>query len=194
MSYRAQPIKYKTDNNKLSTTAMALEKIYTDLSWPPGTPGLASSLRSKGKSRTDLWQLAANTALEIEIAKANWGCTHPATYQQLVVALEGMKKCHWKLQEPVPFLYGRADCVRDKAKATTDYPYYYQQRESLQSFRPRRLGSEGSKEGLRYASKAVHCPDGCPRIATNQAQQTITDPVSLCWQPIHIQQLLQNSR
>ena len=30
VSYRAQPIKYKTDNNKLSTTAMALEKIYTD--------------------------------------------------------------------------------------------------------------------------------------------------------------------
>ena len=28
-SYRAMPIKYKMDNNKLSTTVMALELIYT---------------------------------------------------------------------------------------------------------------------------------------------------------------------
>jgi len=130
VSYRAQPIKYKTDNNKLSTTAMALEKIYTDPSWPPGTPKLASSLRSTGKSRADLWQLAANTALEIEMARANWGCTHPATYQQFVVALEGKEKCLWKLQEPVPFQYGRADCVRDMTKATTDYPYEATNKES----------------------------------------------------------------
>ena len=67
-SYRAQPIKYKTDNNKLSTTAMALELIYTDPAWPPGARELSSSLQKTGKSRADLWQLAANTGLEIEIA------------------------------------------------------------------------------------------------------------------------------
>ena len=83
-SYRAMPIKYKTDNNKLSTTAMALEMIYTDPTWPPGPRKLTSSLRSTGKSRADLWQLAANTGLEIEIAKANYGCSHKVSYQQMV--------------------------------------------------------------------------------------------------------------
>ena len=129
-SYRAEPIKYKTNNNKLSTTAMALEMIYTDPSWPPGTTKMASSLRSTGKSRADLWQLAANTALEIEITKANYGCSHPASYQQMVAALEGKEKCLWKLQQPVPFKYGRADCVRDTSKAATEFPFEATNKES----------------------------------------------------------------
>merc|ERR1712055_108600 len=130
VSYRAQPIKYKTDNNKLSTTAMALEKIYTDPSWPPGSPMLATSLRSTGKSRADLWQLAANTALEIEMVKANWGCSNPSTYQLMVAAIEGKEKCLWKLQQPVPFQYGRVDCVKNKSKAATDFPFEATNKES----------------------------------------------------------------
>ena len=99
-SYRAMPIKYKTDNNKLSTTVMSLELIYTDPTWPPGGPkSLPSSLFETGKSRADLWQLAANTALEIEIAKAKYGCS----FQQMVVDLERKEKYLWKLQESVPF-------------------------------------------------------------------------------------------
>merc|ERR1712156_660442 len=130
VSYRAQPIKYKTDNNKLSTTAMALEKIYTDPSWPPGTPRLASSLQSTGKSRADLWQLAANTGLEIEMTKANYACSHKVSYQQMVVALEGKEKCLWKLEQPVPFQYGRADCVRNPSEGTTDLPFEATNKES----------------------------------------------------------------
>ena len=129
-SYRAQQIKYKTDNNKLSTTAMALELIYTDPTWPPGARELSLSLQNTGKSRADLWQLAANTGLEIEIAKANHGCTHKVSYQQMVVALEGKEKCLWKLQQPVPFQYGRADCVRDSHAATTDFPFEATNKES----------------------------------------------------------------
>merc|ERR1719209_2197485 len=129
-SYRAMPIKYKTDNNKLSTTAMALEMIYTKPSWPPGTPELTSSLRSTGKSRADLWQLAANTALEIEMVKANWGCSNPSTYQLMVAAIEGKEKCLWKLQQPVPFQYGRVDCVKDESKAATDFPFEATNQES----------------------------------------------------------------
>ena len=129
-SYRAMPIKYKTDNNKLSTTAMALEMIYTDPTWPPGPRELSSSLRSTGKSRADLWQLAANTGLEIEIAKANYGCSHKVSYQQMVVALEGKEKCLWRLQQPVPFQYGRADCIRDLSAATTDFPFEATNKES----------------------------------------------------------------
>ena len=129
-SYRAQPIKYKTDNNKLSTMAMALEWIYTDPTWPPGASKLSSSLQNTGKSRADLWQLAANTGLEIEIAKANYGCSHKVSYQQMVVALEGKEKCLWKLQQPVPFQYGRTDCVRDASAAMTDFLFEATNKES----------------------------------------------------------------
>ena len=122
-SYRAMPIKYKTDNNKLSTTAMALELIYIDPSWPPGAPTLSTSLFKTGKSRADLWQLAANTGLEIEIAKANYGCSHKVSYQQMVTVIEGEEKCLWKLQKPVPFQYGRADCVRDESLGQTKFPF-----------------------------------------------------------------------
>ena len=54
-SYRANPIQFTTDNNKLSTTVYALEWIYVDPRWPPGTPELSESLWSTGKSRADLW-------------------------------------------------------------------------------------------------------------------------------------------
>ena len=118
-SYRANPIQFTTDNNKLSTTVYALEWIYVDPSWPPGTPELPESLWSTGKSRADLWQLAANTALEIEMARANYGCSHKVSYQQMVTALEGKDNCLWKLHKPLPFQYGRADCVRENANPET---------------------------------------------------------------------------
>ena len=122
-SFRAEPIQYTTDNNKLSTTVYALEWIYVDPSWPPGTPELPESLLSTGKSRADLWQLAANTALEIEMARANYGCSHKVSFQQMVTALEGKENCLWRLEKPVPFQYGRADCVRKEEDATTDFPF-----------------------------------------------------------------------
>jgi len=122
-SYRALPVPYLADNNKLSTTVMALEWIYVDPTWPPGAPELAESLGMTGKSRADLWQLAANTALELEIAKANYGCSNKVSYQQQVVALEGHEKCLIRLHKPLPFQYGRVDCVKDPAEAKTDYPF-----------------------------------------------------------------------
>ena len=39
-------------------------------------PALAVSLRESGKSRADLWQYAANIALETEIERANFGCDY----------------------------------------------------------------------------------------------------------------------
>ena len=122
-SYRSEPVQHKTDNNKLSTTVMALQWIYMDPTWPPGAKNLSSSLWSTGKSRADLWQLAANTALEVEIARANYGCSNKASYQQMVLALEGMDKCLWKLHKPIPFQYGRADCVNNHEQAQTGCPF-----------------------------------------------------------------------
>jgi hypothetical protein len=60
---------------------------------------------SAGKSRADLWQLAANTALEVKMANANYNCRHEVSFQQFVVALEGQESCLWRLHKPVPFQY-----------------------------------------------------------------------------------------
>ena len=35
------------------------------------------SLKESGKSRADLWQLAANTAIDIAVADANLACDDP---------------------------------------------------------------------------------------------------------------------
>ena len=64
------------------------------------------------------------------MTKANWGCTNPSTYQLMVAALEGKEKCLWKLQQPVPFQYGRVDCVKDESKAATDFPFEATNQES----------------------------------------------------------------
>jgi len=122
-SYRALPVPYLADNNKLSTTVMALEWIYKDPTWPPGAPQLDESLELTGKSRADLWQLAANTALEVEMAKANYGCSNKVSFQQQVVALEGHEKCLMRLHKPLPFQYGRVDCIKNQAEAKTDFPF-----------------------------------------------------------------------
>jgi len=48
--YRVDPIQRETDNNRLSTSAMVLEWIYREASWPPGAPSLGKSLRSTGRA------------------------------------------------------------------------------------------------------------------------------------------------
>ena len=64
------------DNNGLQTVVAALELVYTVPNWPPTAPDLDQSLRDSGKSRADLWQFAANVALEMEIEKANFACDY----------------------------------------------------------------------------------------------------------------------
>ena len=66
----------KTDNNGLDRLVKYLEKIYTEPEWPPGVPSLPQSLKSTGKSRADLWQFAANVALEKTIERSNHGCRY----------------------------------------------------------------------------------------------------------------------
>ena len=41
----------------------------------------------------------------------------------MVVGLEGKENCFWRLHKPIPFQYGRADCVRDESKATKKFPF-----------------------------------------------------------------------
>ena len=110
------------DNNGLQFTVKALEMVYTDASWPANTPALPLSLRDSGKSRADLWQFAANVALEMEIERANFACDYNIKYQQTAV-LEGREQCLIKLHKPISWQYGRADCIPNEGEKRTNLPY-----------------------------------------------------------------------
>ena len=110
------------DDNGLQFTVKALEMVYTDASWPPDAPTLSLSLRDSGKSRSDLWQFAANVALEMEIERANFACDYNIRNQQITV-LEGREKCLIKLHKPISWQYGRADCIPNESKKRTNLPY-----------------------------------------------------------------------
>ena len=96
-------------NNGLATIVKALEYVYLETSWPPGAKILTPSLKRRGASRADLWQFAANIALELEIEKANYACKYDKTNQQASV-LEGEDECKIMLHRPIKFSFGRKDC------------------------------------------------------------------------------------
>jgi len=124
------PIKYRTDNNGLSQTVRALEMIYTNRSWPSTAPSLPESLKHSGKSRADLWQFAANVALEIEIERANFGCDFDFNRKQQTRLLEGESECFLKLHKPITFQTGRVDCVPDPELKVTEFDYEGTRQES----------------------------------------------------------------
>ena len=118
----------KTDNNGLALLVKLLEKIYVDAKWPPGAKNLTQSLKATGKSRADLWQFAANVALEKTIERSNHGCRYDYYQRQQVPLLEnegkgfayGVWKCKIKLEKPIKFMFGRRDCV---PQADAEFPY-----------------------------------------------------------------------
>merc|ERR1719499_460265 len=103
----------------------SLEVIFTETDWPNTDRDLPISLYESGKSRADLWHLAANTALEIAITETNSNCAREKWHQQQhVVATEGIENCEIKLvNQSVPFMYGRRDCQPDPIKKWTPYPF-----------------------------------------------------------------------
>ena len=100
-------------NNGLKTTLKALEYVYEDPYWPPGAETLETSLRGSGKSRADLWQFAANVAVELEIERSNFACKYDKTNQQSAILEGGEDACLIKLYRPMPFSFGRKDCISD---------------------------------------------------------------------------------
>ena len=91
-----------------------MEYVYDDPTWPPGAQQLEVSLKDSGKSRADLWQFAANVALELEIERANFACKYDVTNQQSAILEGGEDSCLIKLPRPIPFKFGRKDCISDR--------------------------------------------------------------------------------
>ena len=127
----------KTDNNGLDRLVFYLEKMYSSTDFPPGAPNLDASLKSSGKSRADLWQFAANVALERTIERSNFGCRHDFFQRQQVPLLEGVNagkgfaygvcKCKIKLNKPFKFQFGRKDCI---PSGSTEHPYITEKEEN----------------------------------------------------------------
>ena len=109
----------KTDNNGLSGAVATLEKVYLEKDYPEGTRETSKSLKKLGISRADLWQFAANVALEGTIERSDTSCRHDYYYRQQVPLLEnegkgfayGVWKCKIKLNKPIKMQFGRSDCI-----------------------------------------------------------------------------------
>ena len=105
-----------TDNNGLQPTVEMLEALYMVPDFPTQSPVLTSSLFESGKSRADLWALAAVVAVEYGIETNDDKCRDPASVAGQCHHLQGEPGCSVDLNFPFTFRSGRADCVTQAAK------------------------------------------------------------------------------
>ena len=78
-------------------------------------------------SRADLWQFAANVALEKVINETNTiVCSDSSVSSRWLLSLDTNNeadKCEINLSRPVPFRWGRIDCIPEESKKWTPYPF-----------------------------------------------------------------------
>ena len=84
--------------------------------WPPGARSLTTSLQDTGKSRADLWQFATDLALEKAINETNLVCKDPERKKLNLDPDNKADKCEIKLNKPIPFRWGRIDCVPNESE------------------------------------------------------------------------------
>ena len=113
-----------SDNNGLELTAKVLEGIYIDPKYPSGTPKLEQSLFKLGKSRADLWSLAAITAVEFGVENNNLACQGPEAYLNGDLLQPPLNQCNHayaansstcqvNMPRKIQFQTGRIDCIPD---------------------------------------------------------------------------------
>ena len=105
-----------TDNNGLQPTVEMLEALYTVPDYPSQSPVLTSSLMESGKSRADLWALAALVAVEYGIETNDDKCKDPASLEGQCHHLQDEPGCSVDLDFSFTFRSGRADCITDATK------------------------------------------------------------------------------
>jgi len=95
-------------------TVEVLEKIYTDRTFPSGTPLLPFSLQQSGKSRADLWAFATMDAVQYSIEKNNHVCRDPEIFApEQCHPRAGKQDCKVLMDRPFRFKTGRQDCSCD---------------------------------------------------------------------------------
>lgn len=117
-----------THNNGLGPVVELLEWIYKDPNFPERTPSLNHSLYDTGKSRADLWALAAIVGVEYTTMINNNVCKDPyfenpfhgkegPFYPDLPNGgihcneMQGKTGCEVEFTRPLKFRYGRKDCA-----------------------------------------------------------------------------------
>jgi len=112
-----------TDNNGLGRVVETLEGVYTNKDFPQNSPSLNISLRESGKSRADLWALAAIVGVEYGIETNNAFCDDPK-YSKVGAQChheQGKPDCKVNLSGPIQFRTGRADCITSEAQPYITY-------------------------------------------------------------------------
>jgi len=110
-----------SDNNGLELVAKVLEAMYTNPRYPNGTPKpFKVSLKETGKSRADLWALAAIAAVEFGVENNNMACEGPEVYLQGIqpprsqcTTSVNSTSCKVVMPRSIKFQTGRADCIPD---------------------------------------------------------------------------------
>ena len=109
------PARRQGDNNNMAMTVMALEHVYKD----PALGDYGLSLRDGGKSRADLWSLAAILAVEYSVNENNLACGRadlPWTNKKGSGAQGCGRRdmdqgdCYVEMPR-IPFRTGRVDCI-----------------------------------------------------------------------------------
>ena len=100
-------------------TADVLEEIFTNKDFPSSAMPLDVSLAESGKSRADLWSLAALVGVEWGVDRNNNGCDGADTVGE--VADKGCKHlrggeadCKIEMPAPLKFYTGRSDCEAEQ--------------------------------------------------------------------------------
>merc|ERR1711892_908221 len=103
------------DNNGMQAVSDMLEGIYIWPEYPSRTPALPISLQESGKSRADLWALAAMTAVEFGIATTNMKCRNEANDHNKDGCPQRDKEddCEVEIERSFIFKSGRRDCTFD---------------------------------------------------------------------------------
>ena len=93
--------------------------------YPSRTPVLRQSLRESGKSRADLWALAATTAVEWGIATTNMRCRHQEDDHNRggCAQRDGEDDCQVEPGRAFVFRTGRRDCIWEEGDE--DRPYWH---------------------------------------------------------------------
>jgi len=111
------------DNNGMQAVSDILEGIYISADYPTKTPKLEVSLRDSGKSRADLWALAAMTAVEYGITTTNMRCRNETNKynNEGCTQRDDEDDCEVVMERAFVFKTGRRDCTFEAASDDRQY-------------------------------------------------------------------------
>jgi len=124
-----RPDQLETDNNGMQAVSDLLEAIYMWPDFPSKTPALQVSLQQSGKSRADLWALAAMTAVEFGIATNNMMCRNISSEYNKGGCSQRDEEddCQVEMERAFVFKSGRKDCTLKPV--SEERPYWHNMHE-----------------------------------------------------------------